>query len=97
VNGKVAAYIPIYWAGIQQANAVAGVAGVQAYLAPILRNAVVGNLGPYETAPVFIASGIPMPVMNQGQLNGTANFSIPCTDRRAIVICAEGMVGTWTA
>jgi len=67
IDGIPTAYLPVTWAGIQQAFAVNGTAGVQAYLAPILLNAHVGTgrFFNYTDAPlpvpVFTSTNIPAP------------------------------------
>jgi hypothetical protein len=60
VDGIRSGQWAVYWDMIQQANAVAGVAGVQAVLAPVLLSGIDGP--PYGRGPVFASSNIPLPV-----------------------------------
>ena len=85
VNG-VATAAGIFWAAIQQAFAVAGVAGVQSYLGPTLLNASVPT-GPGLPLPLFFSAKIPLPIMGQGQ-----SYPEP-----TVVVCSEAMVPSWSA
>jgi hypothetical protein len=88
IDGIATPYIAVTWAGIQQAFAVNGTAGVQQYLAPMMLNAVRG-IGQFfnftdlpQTVPNFSSSGIPAPVTGLAFPNN-------------IVTCTRGLVGTW--
>jgi hypothetical protein len=90
IDGIATAYIPVEWAGIQQAFAVNGQGGVQSYLAPVMLNAAIRGGGlffsftdPPQPVPVFTSTSIPAPVTGMVFPNST-------------VICTQGLVGTWT-
>ena len=85
VNGTPTAYAAIFWAGIQQAFAVAGVSGVQSYLVPTLLNAL-GSTAALPV-PLFFAAKIPLPILGQGQ-----GYPEP-----TVVTCLEAMVPAWSA
>jgi hypothetical protein len=104
VNGYRTAYMCVYWAGIQQANAVAGQSGVQQYLAPILYSGVLLDQNPSTLglflankpapSPIFQSSNIPAPVTQQQ--NGTSSLRIPSTLYTSIVACTQAMVPPWS-
>jgi hypothetical protein len=60
VNGIPSGAWAVFWDMIQQANAVGGVAAVQAVLAPILLAAIDGP--PFGRGPVYASGSIPAPV-----------------------------------
>ena len=80
VDGQSAGYRPIYWAAIQQAFAVAGQAGVQQLLAPILLSCVTGP--PFPTIPTFQSSNIPAPNMGNAAFKNST--------------CTQALVPQWT-
>ncbi len=89
IDGLPTTYFPVTWAGIQQAFAVNGTAGVQAYLAPTMLNAHAGTgrffnyTDPPQPVPNFSSTNIPAPVTGLAYPNNS-------------VTCAQGLVPQWT-
>jgi hypothetical protein len=61
VDGVPTAWIGVYYNTIAQANAVGGVAAVQAVLAPLLQSALAYATPPFPQVPVYSENVLPAP------------------------------------
>jgi hypothetical protein len=83
VDGISSGYFQTFWAGIQQAYAVNGAAGVQAFLAPILYRGIYSvNDSPYTGNPTTDVSGPPVPQffssnISPAVVSGPLSISVP--------------------
>jgi hypothetical protein len=89
VDGKSAGYLPVQWSQIQRWNAVAGVQGVQNFLAWVLLACITGPPFPPAPALPYIPASIPAPVTGNAK-----NFSLGTPTS---VTCSQALVPAWSA